>query len=258
MDETSIKLSAAIITFNEEKNIGRCIDSLLEVADEILVLDSYSTDATEKICVQKGVRFEQHKFDGHIQQKNRAIDRTKFDYVLSLDADECLDDQLKKSILSVKKNFEKDGYSMNRLTNYCGHWVRHSGWYPDTKIRLFKKGKGRWMGVNPHDKFVLDNETNSEWIEGDILHYSYNTTEDHLKQIEYFSSIAAKELNTRGKKSSWFLIGVKVIAQYIKSLIIKKGFLDGNAGWTISRLSAFATYRKYYKLMRLNQEKTTK
>lgn len=255
MSRTPIKISAAIITFNEEKNIARCIDSLVGVVDEILVLDSYSQDKTEEICRAKQVRFEQNKFEGHIQQKNRAIELTTNAYVLSLDADECLDDRLQQAVLSLKKHFEKDGYSMNRLTYYCGDWVRHCGWYPDAKIRLFKKGAGKWTGINPHDKFELENPKNSGWIEGDILHYSYYSREDHLKQIEYFSSIAARELHQRGKKSSRILIGIKVVAQYIKSLIIKKGFLDGKTGWTISRLSAFATYRKYNKLRQLNQGK---
>lgn len=249
----SIKISAAIITFNEERNIGRCIDSLIGVVDEILVLDSFSKDKTKEICLAKGVRFEEHSFDGHIQQKNRVITMTNHKYVLSLDADECLDDQLKKSILKLKENFEKDGYSMNRLTYYCGHWVKHCGWYPDAKIRLFEKGKGKWTGINPHDKFVLLDPVNKGWIEGDILHYSYYSREDHLKQIEYFSSIAAEELNKRGKKSSWPLIIIKVIAQYTKSLLLKVGFLDGKTGFAISRLSAFATYRKYYKLLKLNR-----
>lgn len=257
MNKSPIKISAAIITFNEEKNIARCIDSLVDVVDEILVLDSFSEDKTQQICQEKGVRFEQNPFEGHIQQKNKAIELTTHDFVLSLDADECLDETLKQSILKLKDNFHKDGYSMNRLTYYCGHWVKHCGWYPDAKIRLFKKEKGQWKGVNPHDKFVLENNNNSGWIKGDILHYSYYTREDHLKQIEYFSSIAAKELSARGKKSSWSLIGIKVMAQFIKSLIIKKGFLDGKTGWTISHLSAFATYRKYYKLMRLNQDKNS-
>jgi len=253
MNTSSIKISATIITFNEEKNIARCIDSLKDVVDEIVILDSFSTDKTEEICKEKKVKFEQHAFDGHIQQKNRAIQLTSNDYVLSLDADECLDENLKKSIQNIKDNFIEDGYSMNRLTYYCGHWVRHCGWYPDAKIRLFNKAKGKWTGINPHDKFVLDNPNNSGWIEGDILHYSYYSREDHLKQIEYFSSIAAKELHQRGKKSSKLLIGIKVVAQYVKSLIIKQGFRDGKTGWTISRLSAFATYRKYTKLLELNQ-----
>ena len=124
-------LSATIITFNEEKNIGRCIDSLLDVADEIIVVDSFSTDATENICLNKNVRFVQHAFDGHIEQKNFSLQLATHLIVLSLDADECLSDELKESILQIKQQPEFDGYFMYRKNNFCGTWIHHCGWYPD-------------------------------------------------------------------------------------------------------------------------------
>lgn len=248
-----MKLSVAIITYNEEKNIARCLKSVQDLADEILVLDSYSSDSTEKICKEYKVNFVEHEFDGHIQQKNRAIDYCSHELILSLDADEALDDELKNSIRLIKSEAKFDGYQMNRLTYYCGHWVKHCGWYPDTKIRLFKKGKGSWQGINPHDKFTMHNQEQTPHLKGDILHYSYYTREDHLKQIDYFGAIAAEELNQRGKKSNYLLIAVKVLAQFFKSFILKLGFLDGMTGFTISRLSAFATYRKYHNLLKLNR-----
>src|SRR6476620_7997347 len=150
-----IKLSVVIITFNEERNIGRCLKSVKEVADEIVVLDSFSKDKTREICESHGARFIQHAFDGHIQQKNRAITFAAYPHILSLDADEALDETLIDSIKKIKQNFTKDGYYLNRLTNYCGHWVRHCGWYPDRKLRLADSRKGHWTGVNPHDKYEL-------------------------------------------------------------------------------------------------------
>lgn len=250
-----MKLSAAIITFNEEKNIERCLASLREVADEIVVVDSFSSDRTRDICNDHGVIFIQNKFEGHIQQKNFAIEQTTGDWVLSLDADEALDSDLTKSILAVKKGPQFNGYSMNRLTNYCGHWVRHCGWYPDTKIRLIRKGHARWTGVNPHDRLDMLSDQKAGHMKGDILHYSYYTQEDHLRQIEYFGDIAAGELMVQGKTTNWLIIFMKVVAQFIKSYFIKLGMLDGSAGFAISRLSAFATYRKYYKLMQLNRNR---
>ena len=247
-----MKLSAAIITFNEERNIERCLLSLQGIADEIVVVDSFSKDRTEEICSKYNVRFIPHAFDGHIQQKNFAIEQTTGDWILSLDADEALDETLRNAIFEVKKNPRANGYSMNRLTNYCGHWVRHCGWYPDTKVRLIKKGNAKWMGVNPHDRLDLTDGSTPLHLHGDILHYSYYTQEDHLKQIEYFGDIAARELHAKGKTSSWFLIVIKVVAQFIKSYFIKLGFLDGTTGFTISHLSAYATYRKYYKLKTLS------
>lgn len=250
-----MNLSVAIITYNEERNIERCLLSVQGIADEIVVVDSFSKDRTEEICLQYGVRFIQNPFEGHIQQKNYAIEQCSGDWILSLDADEALDDQLKSSILSVKNKQEYDGYSMNRLTNYCGKWVHHCGWYPDTKVRLIKKGKARWQGINPHDRLDMLDHSPAGHLEGDILHYSYYTRQDHLKQIEYFGDIAARELSMQGKSSSWGLIVIKVIAQFIKSYFIKLGFLDGATGFTISRLSAYATFRKYYKLKMLSSQK---
>lgn len=251
-----MKLSAAIITFNEERNIERCLQSLQGVADEIVVVDSFSKDRTEEICRSYGAVFIQNPFAGHIQQKNFAMDQTSGDWILSLDADEALDETLKKSILEIKNNDGAglNGYSMNRLTNYCGQWVHHCGWYPDTKVRLVKKGHARWTGVNPHDRLDMLNGEKHGHLKGDILHYSYYTREDHLKQIEYFGDIASKELFSRGKNISSVMLYLKVIAQFIKSYIIKLGFLDGTTGFTISRLSAYATYRKYTKLKELHKK----
>ncbi|MBT8332765.1 MAG: glycosyltransferase family 2 protein, partial [Deltaproteobacteria bacterium] len=139
-----VKISAVIITYNEERNIGRCLDSVREVADEIVVVDSYSTDKTKEICHSMNVKFLQHHFEGHIEQKNYAVSCASCGQVLSLDADEVLSEKLQQSILAAKQSWRFDGYSFNRLTNYWGKWNRHSGWYPDTKLRLWDRSKGRW------------------------------------------------------------------------------------------------------------------
>jgi glycosyltransferase involved in cell wall biosynthesis len=248
-----MKLSAVIITYNEERNIERCLTSLQGVADEIVVIDSFSKDKTEEICKSFGVTFIQNPFDGHIQQKNFAIQSATHDWILSLDADELLAPELQDSIAEVKVNQEFNGYKMSRLTNYCGYWVKHCGWYPDTKTRLIDRNFGKWEGVNPHDRLDLKKGESVGFLKGDILHYSYYTQEDHLKQIEYFGDIAANELFQSGGKSNWLKITVKTTAQFIKSFILKKGILDGTTGFTISRLSAYATYRKYYKLLKLQK-----
>lgn len=246
------QISVVIITYNEEKNIGRCIDSVKEVADEIVILDSFSSDKTKEICEAKGAKFFQHKFDGHIQQKNRAITYASFPHVLSLDADEALDDTLKKSIIEAKTNFTKDGYYMNRLTNYCGHWVKHCNWYPDKKMRLWDSRKGSWTGINPHDKYELkDGDGNTGYLKGDILHYSYYSVEDHYKQVEYFTNIASKAFFDAGKKAPMFKLWINPIAKFIDHYILHLGFLDGSAGYSISKISAYATYLKYKKLREL-------
>lgn len=251
------EISVVIITYNEEKNISRCIDSVKDVADEIVVLDSFSSDATKEICLAKGVSFYEHAFDGHIQQKNRAVTYAKYPHILSLDADEALDERLKKSIIKVKNNWEKDGYYMNRLTNYCGHWVKYCNWYPDKKLRLWDSRKGEWRGINPHDKYELFvGDKNTGYLKGDILHYSYYSVGDHYKQVDYFTSIAAKAYFEKGKKASYFKLLVNPIAKFIDHYVLHFGFLDGRAGFLISKISAYATYLKYKKLRDLYHAKT--
>lgn len=247
------EISAVIITFNEERNIARCISSLRDVADDIVVIDSFSTDKTEEICRSKGVRFVQHAFPGHIEQKSWAITQAKYPHVLSLDADEALDDKLKKSVLEVKKNWTHDGYYMNRLTNYCGKWIYHCGWYPDSKLRLWDSRKGKWGGTNPHDKYEMnDKNAATGFLSGNILHYSYYTLEDHYKQVHYFTDILAKAQFEAGEKPSWLKLYMSPVIKFIRDYIIKLGFLDGGAGFTISRISAYATFLKYKKLRGLN------
>lgn len=246
------QISAVIITFNEEKNIGRCIDSLILVADEILVIDSFSTDRTEAICIEKGARIVKHAFEGHIQQKNYAISQARHPFILSLDADEALSAKLAQSILSIKNQGVLDGYFINRLTNYCGHWVRHCGWYPDRKLRLFDSQKGLWAGTNPHDMYILNADSKIGILDGDILHFSYYSFEDHLKQINYFSNIAANEAFKKGKKYTIFeKIILSPIFKFFQSYILQLGFLDGYYGFVISGTSAFATFSKYVKLRQL-------
>lgn len=249
------KLSAVIISFNEEKNMERCILSLDGIADEIVVLDSFSTDRTREICEKYGVRFYTHDFDGYIEQKNRAITYASHPLVLSLDADEALSDTLKKSILAVKENRDADGYTMNRLTNYCGRWIRRCGWYPDRKLRLFDARKGRWAGLNPHDRFEMETGSVIKHLKGDLLHYSYYSVEQHMQQIENFSSIAARAKFEHHEKSSLLKIGVSPVIKFLKCYFIRLGFLEGKTGWRICTISAKESYKKYRKLKTLHKKK---
>lgn len=244
-----IKLSVAIITLNEERNIERCIKSILPIADEIIVVDSNSKDATVEIAQNLGARIVYQSFLGYIEQKNFAMQKASYDHVLAIDADEALSPELCASILAIKQNFDADAYKMNRLTNYCGQWIHHSGWYPDTKIRLFKRGAGIWKGTNPHDRFELYAGKSLKKLKGDIHHYSYYTRQQHLDQIIKFSNISSKAKYDQGIRSNWFKLLTKPPAKFIKSYLLKQGFRDGYAGWIIATYSAYATYLKYYKLL---------
>ena len=246
------ELSIVIISYNEEKNIGRCLDSIKEIADDVVVVDSFSSDKTREICEAKGVRFLQHKFDGHIEQKNWAITQAKYPYILSLDADEALDEILTKSILKIKSNWQFDGYYMNRLTNYCGKWIYHCGWYPDKKLRLWDSRKGNWGGINPHDKYELKEEdSKAGYLKGNILHYSYYTVEGHKKQTNKFTTISANAMFAVGIKASWVKLYLSPIAKFIQSYFLKLGILDGYYGFLICKISAYSTYLKYSKLKSL-------
>jgi len=248
-----IKLSAVIITFNEEQNIERCLDSVAEVADEIVVVDSFSTDRTKEICENKKVRFIEHRFEGYIEQKNFAVNQASNDYILSLDADEALSESLKKSISEVLTEWKYDGYSFNRFTNYCGKWVKHCGWYPDVKLRLWDRRKGSWQGVNPHDKFVLEAGAEIKHLQGDLLHYSYYTIEQHILQANKFSSIAAEQIIEKGKKVPFIKVLINPAFKFIRNYFLKLGFLDGYYGLIICSIAANETFQKYAKAWHLQK-----
>ena len=242
-------ISVAIITYNEERNISRCLDSVKNLADEVVIIDSFSTDRTKEICLSNGVKFIEHVFQGYIEQKNFALSQTKHSHALLLDADEALNPELYNAILKEKKNdFPFDAYTMNRCTNYCGKFIRHGLWYPDRKLRLLDKNKGHWGGINPHDKIEMNKKTSIKHLPGDILHYSYNSIEEHIKQNEKFSSISAESLYKQGKRSSILKIIFSPVWTFFSGYFLKLGFLDGKYGWVIAKKTAQLSFLKYKKL----------
>jgi len=246
------KLSVVIITLNEEKKIGRCLDSVLEIADDIVIVDSLSTDKTEEIAVSKGARVVKQKFLGHIEQKNFAISQAKFPYILSLDADEVLSPELIETIKNL--DLSHDGYTLNRITNYVGHWVKHCGWYPDRKIRLLSKNKGSWTNDLIHEYIKMDTQ-DIHLLKGDLLHYSYNSISDHINQTNKFTTIAAKKAYGQGKRSSLFKILTRPCFQFFRDYFLKLGFLDGMTGFTICKINALSAFLKYSKLKNLEEGK---
>lgn len=249
----TVSVSAVIITFNEERNIGRCLDALAGVADDIVVVDSFSTDRTVEICREKGARVVQHAFAGHIEQKNYALEQATYPHVLSLDADEALSETLQASILAVKNNWQHDGYSMNRLTNYCGQWIRHSGWYPDRKLRLFDRRLGHWGGTNPHDKVVMKPGCTTSRLHGDLLHYSYYTVSEHVERARKYAGIAAQAMYRQGRRASGLNLVLNPAVKFLRNYVFRLGFLDGKAGLTICRIAAVETYWKYRALKQMGQ-----
>ncbi len=250
-----IKLSAVIITYNEEEHLEKCLTSLVDVADEIIVVDSFSTDKTKIICKSFNVTFVQHVFEGYIEQKNFALSQASNDYILSLDGDEALSKELKISILKVKSNWQFDGYYCNRLNNYCGQWIKHSDWYPDKKLRLFKKESGQWKGINPHDCYTLKKSKTKGKLSGDLLHWIYKNYQEHNLKVERFSTIAAEAYFKLGKKASIFKIIFRPTWAFFKAYFLRLGFLDGLNGLVICVQAFNVTFLKYIKLRELIKSK---
>ena len=246
-----IKLSVVIITYNEEKNIARCLESVKDFADEIVIVDSFSKDRTREICSEYGAKVLKHHFTGHIEQKNWAFSHTSSNYILSIDADEVVSDTLRKSIIKTKQNWKHDGYYFNRLNNYCGKWIKHGGWYPDQKLRLVDRRKGRWAGINPHDKFELVPVSKKQKLDGNLLHYTYPTIPEHIKQINRYTEIIATSYFHEGIRSNLLKIIFNPTWKFFRNYFLRLGFLDGFFGIILNANIAFETFLKYIKLRQI-------
>lgn len=242
-------ISAVIITKNEQQNIRRCLNSLVDVVDEIIVVDSYSTDDTEKICNDFDVEFIKKEFEDYSSSKNYGNSMAKHSFILSLDADEVISEELKESLVLVKSYLKHDGYSFNRRTNYCGQWIYHCGWYPDQKLRLFRKSKAKWEGkIHEILQFSSDKKA---YLKGDLLHYSYPNLSSHAEKMDLFTEMAARDLFEKKKKVSTLKLIVAPMFEFFKKYILYRGFLDGYYGFIISIMSSYYKFFKYSKLKNL-------
>ncbi|WP_245576722.1 glycosyltransferase family 2 protein [Eisenibacter elegans] len=249
------QISAVIITFNEARHIEACIASLLPVADEILVLDSFSTDNTPALAKAMGATVVQRAWEGYSASKNYANQLATHDYVLSLDADERLSEALQAEILALKPQLANyDAYRMRRLNNYCGHWIRYGNWYPEIKLRLWHKQKGAWQGL-VHEAVVMASPAKSLLLKQHLLHYNYATITEHLSQINKFTDLSAQDYHQRGKKKYvLFFILFSPLLAFWKSFLVKRGFWDGYYGFLVSMMEAYATFLKYVKLKALREQ----
>lgn len=251
------KISAVIITYNEEMFIGKCLASLDGVADEIVVVDSFSTDKTEDICKQYNVRFVKHAFEGYRDQKNFALRQATFRNILSLDADEALSDKLRESILAIKGNWKYDSYVFNRRNNYCGKWIQFSGWYPDRQLRLFRAEDGSWGELNLHERFILSNGSSIGRLDGDLLHWPFTSVEDHVEKMGRFAVIGAQEFHKAGRTSYFFTPSLHGFWGFFRTYFINGGFLDGKNGLIICKQYGKSAFVKYKQLRLLNKKKAS-
>jgi len=248
-------ISAVIITKNEERNIERCLESLQNVVDEVIVVDSFSTDATKEICEKYDVKFFQQEWLGYAEQKNYANSLSAYDVILSIDADEALSPELRQSLLALKsadpQNFV---YQMNRLTNYCGQWIHHCGWYPDKKIRIFNRNTAKWSGTI-HETLSFPSDMQVISLKGDLYHYSFYSIDEQIAQTNKYSALAAKRYFEQNKKCSVAMILLKTTWQFMRDYFFKGGFLDGFYGLVICRINALTVFLKYVKLRQLYKNK---
>jgi glycosyltransferase involved in cell wall biosynthesis len=242
-----MKISVVVITFNEEKRLGPALQSVREVADEIVVVDSYSTDDTLKLAKSFTDQVFRRRWTNYADQKNYADGKTAYPWILSLDADERLSPELREEILALKAD-EPDAaaFSMPRLTSYLGRWIRHSGWYPDRKTRLFRKDRARWEGPYVHEKLVVDGPVRR--LKGNLHHFTYRDIRDHLARINNFSTLGAQQLYAAGRKCRWYHLAVWPSVRFFRSYILRAGFLDGWAGFVIAVLHGTAFFFRYAKL----------
>lgn len=250
-----IKLSVAIITFNEEKNIHDCIQSVHDLADEVVVLDSFSTDKTEDIAKSfPKVKFFSHPFHGHVEQKNKAIEFCQYDWILSLDADERADEDLRSRLTTWKESDETElkGYKIARLTWHMGRFIRHSGWYPKRRYRLFRKDSAHWVGENPHD--VISIEGKGAILPGNIIHYSFRDYSDQIDTVNKFSSIVAFTRFQKGRKFSFLACIYKPWSKFWEVYLFRGGFLDGFPGFAIAAASSFSTFLKFAKIYEMDRK----
>ena len=240
-----IGVTAVIITKNEERNIGRCLHSLQDVADEIIVLDSQSEDRTREICAEfSQVTFVDHPWLGYGATKNAGNVMASMPYILSMDADEALSEELRASILALKdeKNIV---YEVNRKTNYCGKWINHCGWYPDSKIRLFPKESAQWNLREVHESLEVNSGYVTRKLTGDLHHYSYYSIREHVTRAAKYAEFAAGHYLRSGKKMLGLRMLISPQLKFWKVILLRGGYRDGIFGWVIAVVSAFEVFLKF-------------
>ena len=250
------KISVVLITMNEERNIERCLRSVLPIADEVVVVDSLSTDATKEICDRYHTRFVSHPWEGYSGQKNFADGLASHELILSIDGDEALSEPLAQSIKALKEREIADNevFAVKRLNNYCGRWIKGCGFYPDTKVRIWRKGFARWEGLI-HEWLVYGKTPKVTLLKGDLLHYSWATAEDFRKQQFHFAELGAQSYFERGKKTGFLPWLLSPSVNFIRTFVFKGGFLYGRTGFRICRTLMQANRHKYNLLREKTKEK---
>jgi len=246
------ELSVIIITYNEQENIRDCLESV-KWSHEIVIVDSFSNDKTVEIAREYTSKVFQNKWTNFSRQKNLALGKASSEWVLNIDADERATSELKEEILTIlNSKFQSfDGYYIPRRNHYLGRWIRHCGWYPDYKLRLFLRGKGRFNERTVHESVVV--EGRKGYLKSCLNHYSYKNLSDHLSHIDKFSSLAAEEMFKDGRRARVFDLLFRPITRFIRMYLMNRGYLDGTYGLIVSLMGTFYVFMKYLKLWELSK-----
>ncbi|MFN8242464.1 MAG: glycosyltransferase family 2 protein [Ferruginibacter sp.] len=247
-------LSVVIIGYNEEKNIGACIDAVRHFADEVILLDSFSTDATLAIARSHGALIRQSYFHDYISQKKKAIQFASHEHVLLLDADEIVDEILAAAICEQKAaGFPHKAYSMNRCSIFCGRYIRRGLWYPDKKLRLFDRRAVSCGGLNPHDRICVHSNEKPFHLSGELIHHAFETVAEYHTRNRVVSYTAARSIFEAGVRKHWSKIVVSPLWAFLNGYLFRLGFLDGKAGWIIAVNTARQSFWKYRCLRQLQR-----
>lgn len=239
-------LSVCVVARDEEAKIADCLRSA-SFADEWIVVDSHSADRTREIAASLGARVVERDWPGHVEQKNFALSQASHDWVLCLDADERVSDELRASIAEALGAADlPEGFECARRTLYLGRWIRHGGWYPDRKLRLFRRSAGGWTGRNPHDRVEVRGRVVR--LRGDLLHLSYDSLADHVATINSFTSIAAQEKRAAGERAGLLDVTLRPAGKFLRMYVLKLGLLDGWPGFAAAVSGAYYVFLKYAKL----------
>lgn len=240
-----MKITATIITLDEERKVARAIESL-RCCDEILVLDCGSVDRTVELAEKLGARVLEHAWKGYAEQKNRAAEQASHDWIFSIDADEALSEALEGEIWNLKKNGPKyDAYTVPRLAQYMGRWILHSGWYPDRKIRLYHRARARWVGDFVHESLEVKGRVGQ--LESNLLHFTCDSLSEHLRTMDRYTTLAAEEVVSQKMPIGLRRLIVDPAWTFLKTYLVQRGFLDGVEGLTIAYMAALYTFLKYAK-----------
>ncbi len=247
------RISAVVITKNEARNVERCLRSLAPVADEILVVDEFSSDGTAAICERLGARVVQHAWTGFGPQKNLGNGLARHGWILSVDADEALDPFLQRAIAEAKAAGLRGAYEVSRLNFYYGRFLRHGADYPDRKIRLFPRSAARWNGSLVHEGLELSAPLPVTRLDGHLLHYTHLDVDEHVAKANRYTALAARDAFERGKRPSLAKMLLGPPATFLRAYVVKGGFLDGRHGLLVAALHAHATFLKHAKLWNLHR-----